>query len=51
MPLPKEVRQGRAVLGKTGTVFRNVTIDNKKQDSITANITGSLSWKTGNIPR
>jgi len=44
-----ERKFGRAGLysEKPGTVFRNVTIDNKKQDSITANITGEFIVKDG----
>jgi alpha-L-arabinofuranosidase len=44
-----EKKFGRAGLysEKPGTVFRNVTIDNKKQDSITANITGEFIVEDG----
>ena len=44
-----EKKFGRAGLysEKAGTVFRNVTIDNKKQNGITANITGEFKAEDG----
>jgi alpha-L-arabinofuranosidase len=44
-----EKKFGRAGLysDKAGTVFRNVTIDNKIRDSITANITGEFKAEDG----